>query len=52
LGYDAVDSSSFRISHLQFVDDALITREKSWGNIRVLEANLILFLIISGSEFS
>ncbi|MCI01257.1 cytochrome P450 [Trifolium medium] len=36
------------ISHFQFADDTLIVGEKSWANIRVLKANLILFESISG----
>jgi hypothetical protein len=37
-----------RISHLQFADDTLLVGEKSWANIRVLKAMLILFELISG----
>ncbi|MCH80340.1 cysteine-rich receptor-like protein kinase [Trifolium medium] len=36
------------ISHLQFADDTLLVGEKSWANIRVLKAILILFELISG----
>ncbi|MCI05095.1 LINE-1 reverse transcriptase like, partial [Trifolium medium] len=35
------------ISHLQFADDTLMVNEKSWGNISVLKAMLILFELIS-----
>ncbi|MCI46389.1 putative non-LTR retroelement reverse transcriptase, partial [Trifolium medium] len=45
VGSDA--SSATRIYHLQFVDDTLIVSEKSWANVRVLKANLILFELIS-----
>jgi hypothetical protein len=46
IGADA--NSSVPISHLQFADDTLIVGEKSWANIRVLKANLMLFELISG----
>jgi hypothetical protein len=46
IGADA--NSSVHISHLQFADDTLIVGEKSWANIRVLKANLMLFELISG----
>jgi hypothetical protein len=41
-------NSAIRISHLQFANDTLIVGEKSWANIRVLKANLMLFELISG----
>jgi len=36
------------ISHLQFNDDTMILREKSWANIRGLKVILMLFEIILG----
>jgi hypothetical protein len=35
-------------SHLQYVDDTLIIEEKSWGNIWIMKANLLLFELMSG----
>ncbi|PNX58979.1 ribonuclease H, partial [Trifolium pratense] len=35
-------------SHLQYADDTLIIGEKSWGNIRIMKANLLLFELMSG----
>ena len=37
-----------QLSHLQFVDNTLLLCEKSWGSIRALKANLIMFELIFG----
>jgi hypothetical protein len=54
----AVDSGRFTgykfdggdeyFSHLQYADDTLIIGGKSWGNIRIIKANLKLFQLMSG----
>lgn len=36
------------ISHLQFADDTLLLGDKSWANIRILKAVLMLFEFVSG----
>jgi hypothetical protein len=35
------------VSHLQFADDTLLLGAKSWGNVRVLRAVLVLFETMS-----
>ncbi|AES78629.1 hypothetical protein MTR_7g037240 [Medicago truncatula] len=49
--FQKVQFSPFRpvvVSHLQFADDTLILREKSWANIRALRAVFLLFEAMSG----
>lgn len=36
------------VSHLQFVDDTLLIGDKSWANVCVMRATLVLFEAMSG----
>jgi len=36
------------VSHLQFTDDTLLIRNKSWANVRALRAGHVLFEAMSG----
>ena len=36
------------VSHLQFTDDTLLIRNKSWANVRAMRAGLVLFEAMSG----
>ncbi|MCI05775.1 cysteine-rich receptor-like protein kinase, partial [Trifolium medium] len=47
-GYSFGMQNSISISHLQFVDDTLLLGTKSWANVRVLRAVLVLFETMSG----
>nr|ABN08584.1 RNA-directed DNA polymerase (Reverse transcriptase) [Medicago truncatula] len=47
IGYK-VDIEPVVVSHLQFEDDTLILREKSWANVRAMRAILLLFEALSG----
>jgi hypothetical protein len=40
------------ISHLQFADETLLFRTKSWANIRALHVVLILFEAMSGLKIN
>lgn len=46
-GYGVGSNSELCILHLQLIDDTLIVGERSWGNVKALKANLILFELIS-----
>ena len=48
VGYQVGSSNSIIVSHLQFADDTLILREKSWENIRAMRVVLLLFEALSG----
>jgi len=39
-----------KISHLQFVDDTLLLGVKSWANVCVIQAVLVLFKLMSGMK--
>jgi hypothetical protein len=41
-GYDVGQDNSLRLSHLQFVDDTLITGQKSWLNVRSIRVVLLI----------
>jgi len=47
-GYKVGNNDSTQVSHLQFADDTLIIGDKSWVNIRVMRAILLLFQSLSG----
>jgi len=47
-GYKAGTSDYVFVTHLQFVDDTLLVRVRSWANIRALQALLLLFEASSG----
>ena len=47
-GYKVGNNDMTVVSHLQFADDTLILGEKSWANIRVMCAILLLFESLSG----
>jgi len=40
------------MSHLQFADDTLLIGVKSWANVRVMKAVLLLFEVVSGLKVS
>jgi len=40
--------STVVVSHLQFPNDTLILGEKTWANIRSMQAMLLLFQAMSG----
>jgi hypothetical protein len=48
VGYEDGAHGDVSISNLQFADDTLLMGVKSWANIRVLKAMLILFESVSG----
>lgn len=50
--YKVVKEEAVSITHLQFSDDTLVLGENSWANIRVLQENLIIFVVISSSKVS
>ncbi|AES64976.1 hypothetical protein MTR_2g033950 [Medicago truncatula] len=50
-GYKVVKEEAVSITHLQFTD-TLVLGENSWANIRVLQENLIIFVVISSSKVS
>jgi len=47
-GYSIEGANPMVVSHLQFADDTLLIGEKSWGNVRALQAALVLFEAMSG----
>jgi len=47
-GYSVGSSNPVVVSHLQFANDTLIFGEKSWANVRMRRAVLILFEALSG----
>jgi len=47
-GYGVGRVGEVRLTHLQFADDTLILGEKSWLNVRSMNAVLLLFEEISG----
>jgi len=47
-GYNVGGANSVVVSHLQFADDTLLLGNKSWANVRVLKAGLVLFEAMSG----
>ena len=47
-GFQVGNNASTIVSHLQFADDTLILGDKSWANIRVMRAILLLFQSLSG----
>ena len=47
-GYSVGRRNPVVVSHLQFVDDALILGEKSWANVRSMRVVLMLFESLSG----
>jgi len=46
--YEVGTFGDISISNLQFADDTLLMRNKSWANIRALKVVLILFQSVSG----
>jgi len=46
-GYKAGQDRNLSISHLQFVDDTLILRERSWANVRAMRVVLHLLAAMS-----
>lgn len=47
-GYRMGAASSVVLSHLQFTDDTLLLGVKSWANVRILRATLLIFEAMSG----
>jgi len=47
-GYRVGSIASVVVSYLQFADDTIILCEKSWANIRAIQAILLLFEDLSG----
>ena len=47
-GYKVGVSDLVSITHLQFVDDTLLVRVRSWANTKALKALLLLFEASSG----
>ena len=47
-GYGVGSDNEVRLTHLQFADDTLIIGEKTWLNVRSMQAVLLLFEEISG----
>jgi hypothetical protein len=47
-GYKFGLQDGVSVSHLQFADDTLLVGEKSWANVRALQAVLLLFESVSG----
>jgi len=47
-GYRVGGATPVVVSHLQFVDDTLLIRNKSWANVRAMRAGLVLFEAMSG----
>jgi len=43
-GYNVGNNGEVLLSHLQFADDTLIIGEKSWSNVCLMWAVLLLFL--------
>jgi hypothetical protein len=48
MGYSVGGQDPVTVLHLQFADDTLLLRVKSWANIRALRAVLELFELMSG----
>ncbi|GAU32654.1 hypothetical protein TSUD_219040 [Trifolium subterraneum] len=48
IGYSVSEVELISISHLQFADDTLLLGARSWANVRVLRAVLMLFESMSG----
>jgi hypothetical protein len=47
-GYSIGEVNPVVVSHLQVADDTLLVGTKSWANVRVLRANLIIFEAMLG----
>lgn len=50
IGYSVGTHNPTINSHLQFGDDTLLIRVKSWVNVRVLGASLVLFETMLGQK--
>jgi len=48
IGYKIGGDEPISLSHIQFVDDALILGGKNWANGRAIKATLYLFAAMSG----
>jgi len=47
-GYHVGSQNEVPLTHLQFADDTLIIREKSWSNVRYMRVALLIFEAVSG----